>query len=140
VKLFLDTSVLLAASGSASGASRFVFEQATAQGWRLVSSPWCVVETKRNLPKLPGPASAAWRAKLRPKLSVVRDAVSLDRPFVFAKTKDRPIVLTALAASCDFLLTLDETDFHGLLGRQVYGLKIRSPGGFLLELRDAGRL
>jgi hypothetical protein len=40
VKLFLDTSVLLAASGSAKGASRFVFDQAAEQGWQLLTTAY----------------------------------------------------------------------------------------------------
>ena len=36
MRLFLDSSVLLAASGSASGASREVFNRAISQGWILI--------------------------------------------------------------------------------------------------------
>ena len=66
--------------------------------------------------------------------------MSLDRPLVFPKTKDRPVVVAALAASCDWLLTLDETDFQNVIGSQVYGLKVRSPGQFLIDQRAAARL
>jgi hypothetical protein len=38
VRLFLDTSVLLAAAGSTGGASRFVVEEAATQGWKLVTA------------------------------------------------------------------------------------------------------
>jgi hypothetical protein len=44
VKLFLDTSVLLAACGSAKGSSRAVFQYAPAQGWELMASPWVIGE------------------------------------------------------------------------------------------------
>jgi hypothetical protein len=37
VRLFLDTSVLLSASCSANGASRFVLTAAADQGWELVA-------------------------------------------------------------------------------------------------------
>ena len=40
MRLFLDTSVLLSASGSAKGASRFIVAEAVAQGWDLVSSDY----------------------------------------------------------------------------------------------------
>jgi len=36
MRLFLDTSVLLAASGSVAGASREIFRRASANGWLLV--------------------------------------------------------------------------------------------------------
>jgi hypothetical protein len=50
------------------------------------------------------------------------------------------VVITALAARSVWLLTLDEGDFHGKLGREVYGLKIATPGEFLLEQRAQGVL
>jgi predicted nucleic acid-binding protein len=52
VRLFIDTSVLLAASGSAKGASRVLIAEAAAHGWELLSSDYCAEETRRNLPKL----------------------------------------------------------------------------------------
>lgn len=49
MRLFLDTSVLLAASGSERGASRAVLERATAAGWVLVVTPYVLEETLSNL-------------------------------------------------------------------------------------------
>jgi hypothetical protein len=57
---------------------------------------------------------------------------------IFPKAKDRPVVLSALAENCDVLLTLDRADFHGKLGAQFYAILIRTPGDWLLELRDQG--
>jgi hypothetical protein len=37
-------------------------------------------------------------------------------------------------------LFLDETDFHGKLGHEVYGLKIATPGEFLMAQRELGLL
>ncbi len=39
MRLFLDTSVLLAASGSAAGASREIFHRASVNGWVLIATP-----------------------------------------------------------------------------------------------------
>ena len=140
MRLFLDTSVLLAASGSARGASRFVLTEAKAQGWELVSSDYCAEETRRNLPKLGRSAAAAWKNELAPRVRFVRASLTLDKPLVFPKAKDRPVVITALAARAVWLLTLDEGDFHTKLGREVYGLRIATPGEFLLEQRATGQL
>lgn len=139
MRLFLDTSVLLAGAGSAKGASRFVLLTTAAQGWELVSSDYCAEELRRNLPKLGPVATRAWR-RLASRVRLVRADVALDRPLVFAKAKDRPVVITALAARAEWLLTLDEGDFHAKLGREVYGLRIATPGEFLLEQRAQGRL
>ncbi len=135
MRIFLDTSVLLAAAGSSRGASRFLITQADAHGWELVSSDYCAEEARRNLPKLGRSAAAAWRAQIAPSLRLVRASVALDRPLVFPKAKDRPVVITALATRAEWLLTLDEADFQGRLGREVYGLRIATPGEFLLEQR-----
>jgi hypothetical protein len=49
------------------------------------------------------------------------------------------VLVTALA-SADVLLTLDRRDFGPLIGQNVYGLRVRTPGEFLWEEREAGRL
>jgi predicted nucleic acid-binding protein len=138
VRLFADTSVLLAAAGSVTGSSHALFALAPAQGWTLISSPYAVGETERNLPKLPPIAATRW-ADLRLQLTIVPDIVSLDRPAVFLAGKDRPILFTALAEA-DVLLTLDKADFTGLLGSTFYGLPVMLPYNFLQRERDAGRL
>ena len=74
------------------------------------------------------------------RVRLVQTIVALDRPLVFPKAKDRPVVITALAAQADWLLTLDEGDFHTKLGREVYGLRLGTPGEFLLEQRAQGVL
>ncbi len=137
MKLFLDTSVLLAAAGSATGSSRALFLYAATQNWLLVSSPYALNEVLRNLPKLPPNATTEWLL-LRPQLSVVDDVVSLDRPVIFAASKDRPILFTALAWA-DVLLTLDKADFRDVLGGMFYGLSVRLPYDFLARERAAGR-
>ena len=114
--LFLDTSVLLSACGSGKGAARYIVMHGRSHGWTLHTSPYCVEETCRNLSKLPMGAPRVWQTKVHPHLALVSDEIVLDRPLLFPKSKDRPVVVSALAADCDALLTLDETDFHGRLG------------------------
>ncbi len=138
MKLFLDTSVLLAAAGSAKGASRFVFLRAKVQGWHLLSSPYCVEETERNVRKLGPRAAPCWRASLLPDLALVPTELAFDKALIFPKAKDRPVLLSALGAEADVLLTLDEADFQKVIGFQVYGLQVRSPGQFLIDQREAG--
>ena len=140
MRLFLDTSVLLSASGSAKGASRFIVAEAVAQGWDLVSSDYCAEETQRNLPKIGRTAATVWKAEIAPRVRLIRASLALDKPLLFPKAKDRPVVITALAARADWLLTLDETDFHGKLGLEVYGLRLATPGEYLFERRAAGAL
>ena len=58
MRLFLDTSVLLAGSGSARGASRELFRLAPHNGWTLVATPYVIEEVLRNLPALALAASS----------------------------------------------------------------------------------
>jgi len=105
VRLFLDTSVLLAASGSDRGASREIFRRAPDSGWTLLTSPYVIDEANANLSNLSDTASVDW-ALLEPDLVLMDDVLTLDRAVVFESAKDRPILFTALAWS-DVLLTLD---------------------------------
>ena len=91
MRLFLDTSVLLAACGSAHGSSRALFDHAPMQRWELLASPWVLNETVRNLAKLSPVATGEW-SRLRPHLVIVDDVLSLDRPLVFPVSKDKPSV------------------------------------------------
>ncbi len=95
-------------------------------------------EVTRNLAKFPAAPTAEW-LRLRPQLVIVDDVVSLDRALVFPVSKDRPVLLSALAAA-QVLLTLDREDFMGVPGAQCYGLPILLPYDFLERERAAGRL
>jgi len=59
MRLFLDASVLLAASGSPAGASREVFRLAPYNDWTLDATPYILEEVVRNLPALPLRATSA---------------------------------------------------------------------------------
>jgi len=138
VRLFLDTSVLLAASGSSRGASREIFRRAPESGWLLLATPYVIEEVLANLAELPAAATADW-VRLRPELVLMDDVLTLDRAAVFEPAKDRPILFSALAWS-EVLLTLDRADFGSLLGGSFYGLPVLQPGAFIERERVAGRM
>ena len=138
MRLFLDSSVMIAGAASAEGASRSVFLLAGTHDWLLVTTPYAVAEMVRNLAAFPASVTTAW-LRLRSALVVVDDVLTIDKPAVFPVEKDRPILFSALA-SADVLLTLDRADFSCLLGDRFYGLAIMTPGMWLLREREAGRL
>ena len=138
MRLFLDTSVLLAACASASGASREIFRIARMNRWVLVATPYVVEEVLRNLPDFPVSASGEW-VRLRREILVMDDVLTLNRPVVFPVSKDKPVLFGALAWA-DALLTLDRGDFTALLGTSFYGMPVLRPGDFLERERAAGRL
>jgi predicted nucleic acid-binding protein len=137
LNIFLDSSVVIAASLSATGASRRIFDFAPHHDWSLIISPWVLREVRDNLRNRPE-AAREWKS-LRRGVGVEPDVLIFDWPLVFEVAKDKPILVTALACA-DVLLTLDRRDFGKLIGQTVYGLRVRTPGGFLGEERKAGRL
>ena len=129
MRLFLDTSVLLAACGSARGGSREIFRQSTSEPWVLISTPYVLHEVENNLDVLDNACRASW-PHLQEQLEMRSDILTLNRPAVFGPSKDRPILFSALAWA-DVLLTLDRRDFGRLLGTNFYGLAVMTPGMFL---------
>lgn len=65
MNVFLDTSVVLAACGSTTGASAEICRRAASNGWSLLVTPYVIAEVEANLPDLPPAAAPAWDA-LRP--------------------------------------------------------------------------
>jgi hypothetical protein len=129
---------LLAASGSAAGASREIFRRASANNWILISTPYGLEEVIRNLPELAPSASADWE-RLRGAFIDHGRHCQPRSSFSFPVAKDRPILFSALAWA-DVLLTLDHGDFGGFMEKPFYGLIVMRPGTFLHRERAAGRL
>ena len=67
------------------------------------------------------------------------DVLTIDRPVLFEAAKDRPILFSALAWA-DLLLTLDRDDFGALIGSSFYDLPVLTPGMFLEQQREIGKL
>jgi hypothetical protein len=44
------------------------------------------------------------------------------------------VILSAIGSNADYLITSDITDFAHVLGTTVYGVNIRTPKMFLLEM------
>ena len=130
MRVFLDSSVLLAAAGSTKGASRFVILNYPGS-IELVTSDYCIQEVEFNLNKLSPQSAADWYAQIKPKLEVIPVRISFSKILIYPKAKDRPVIITALSTNADCLLTLDKTDFKGLLGECIYQMWILSPAQFL---------
>ena len=138
MRLFLDSSVLLAACGSPTGASREIFQRAGRNKWSLICTHYGCQEVAENLAATGSEGVTAWPTLL-PQLIVKDDILTLDLPVVFEPAKDRPILLSAYAWA-DVLLTLDKADFGVLMGAPFYGLIVSTPGRFLKKERLEGRL
>ena len=84
----------------------------------------------RNVGKFGDEATAYWTT-LRTKLEWVPDALTSKRPLLLTASKDKPILISALADRSKVLLTLDLGDFGPLLGTEVYGTLVTTPRDFL---------
>lgn len=138
MKLFLDTSVLLAASESPLGASRELFQRAHSNDWTLLTTPYVLHEVARNLPTVSPHGNFDWKV-LRRQLAVTNDMPVLERAEIFEPAKAKPILFSALACA-EALLTLDDAAFASLMQTSFYGLVILRPGIFLQQQRASGRL
>jgi predicted nucleic acid-binding protein len=132
LRIFLDTSFIIAAAGSDKGLPRFIFEHGRRCGWEFVTSLYCEEEVNRNISKVDG--SAFWLAGIRPHLVIHATEIVLDYPLVFEATKDRPVIISALGSQATYLLTLDHGDFATLLETEVYGMRVRLPLPFAREM------
>jgi len=132
VRVFLDSSGILSACGSERSLSRLITVIAAERGWDLVSAAYCRAETIKNLAKFPPQAAAHWQ-DLQARIEWVPNALTTKRPLLLTASKDKPVLISALAAKCETLLTLDTGDFGIVLGTQVYGMHISTPRDFLIR-------
>ena len=79
--VFLDTSTILAASWSANGLSRLLFEHAAKARWELVTADYCVSEVEKNVHKHPAGA-VGWRRIVHPGLKQLGSVYVFDWPIV----------------------------------------------------------
>ena len=131
MRLFLDSSVLLSAAGSEKSLSRIIVTIAEEWDWELVTAFYCRDETNRNIGKFPPKAAIKWKA-LQDDLSFTPNALTSSRPLLLTASKDKPVLISALAAKCDVLLTLDTGDFGILIDTKVYGMLVTTPRSFLI--------
>lgn len=98
----------------------------------MVTADYCLSEVEKNIGKHVA-GSRDWRAIVQPALKVIGSVFVIDRPIVFDATKDRPVLLSAIGANAEYLVTSDTEDFAHVLGTVVYGVRVRTPKTFLLE-------
>lgn len=132
MRAVLDTSVLIAAFFSETGASRALVRHAQARTFRLVLSPAILAEADRNLRRL----GVAERAVTR-YLRVLRSFSVLIKPSAIpAVIRERPaddaILACATEGRADILVTLGRR--HLLPRKSHRGIPIVLPGDVLRTL------
>lgn len=126
-RLFLDANVLVAASWRAEARLHDLW---ALEDVRLLASPHVIEEARRNV--LDGEAAE------RLEMLIEALAVLPTEPADFEITgdpmlppKDRPVLLAAIAAHADCLLTGDLTHFGQLMGVAFNGVTVMLPDDYL---------
>jgi predicted nucleic acid-binding protein len=134
VRVFLDADVLFAGSASPTGASHLVLQMSELGIVAAYTSRQAQEEVERNLTaKLPAAlpafraiAAAACRDATEPSAGAIRRLITAGA----ADPKDAPILASAIATECAWLLTFNIRDY-----RVGEGIRISKPGEFLVALR-----
>jgi len=140
--LFLDSSALFAGVVSASGAGRALLLLAEAKLVTITISEQVLAETERALSRKAPRALPNYREALRSTgLRIVRaptpEQIETHRDII-AHDADVPIVVAAMQAKTDYLVTLNRRHFiddPGVAARS--GLRIGTPGDALAWVRES---
>ncbi|MDQ2744375.1 MAG: PIN domain-containing protein [Chloroflexota bacterium] len=126
--VFIDSSVLIAAAISPTGAARLLLTAGLLGDVLLVFSADVFEETERNLrKKYPAALSA---------LTLFQDAFvdqTIRQAAEFVAAKDVPILAGALAATTPFLATFDQQHLLSIAARirAVFGMTVATPSEIL---------
>jgi predicted nucleic acid-binding protein len=135
--VFVDSSVLIAAAASPTGASRAVLTMAEIGLFKVVLTRQILDECERNLrKKLPAALSIFTQLLVVIDPDILPDplAKGIARWVTMIEAKDAPILAAAVLAESDRLLTLNTKDFTPDVAAQS-GVTIQTPGDFVREIR-----
>lgn len=144
MKIFLDSNILIAACGSQTGGSAYLFYVAEQNpSWHLLTSLLALQEAKRNVQKkLSKSNHILTKLILHHSLTVVNTPpltlIKLAQTVI--TEKDAPILAAALMSQSDYFCTLDQKHFHTKKVKQWskrYNLGIVTPGDLLVAWRDS---
>ena len=139
--LFLDSSALFAGIGSPTGAARALLLLGETQQIQLTISEQVVAETERAVArKIPAALSLVRHAILHSGVKILPDPPFADIQACLSWMNDPtdvPILVAALNARVDFLVTLKRKHFlDDVTIAQKSGLRIGTPGDALAWVRE----
>lgn len=134
LRVFFDTSVLISGSFSRSGASFVLLQLA---GLSLIEGRISALvreDAQRNVQSKVPAALPALRVLLDEALAEgpIVTLEALDRVRAYAHAKDVPILASAVAQECRYLVTLNERDFHPPAAL----IRVARPGEMLGAMRS----
>ena len=135
MKVFLDANILFSAAAPNSNVAQLI--NLLQQHGQCMTSPYAIEEARKNLQLKKFGSKEAFESLLT--TITISNKLALDLP-VTIKSKDIPILGSAIAQECTHLLTGDKRDFGFLFGKTVAGVMIVSPKLLAKELVNKGFL
>jgi len=130
-RIFLDANILFSIAYGSSGLSH-LWEFAKKGQCVLLVSKYVIEEAKRNLEK------AEQLYNLDAYLSNVKVVAEIDQTLpcpIELPDKDKPVLMAAISAKADYLITGDVTHFGQYFGHTVMGVKISMARDYILSKR-----
>ena len=134
IRVFIDTSVLIAGVASVTGASATVLDLCEAESIQMVISRQVLVEADRNLSaKLPRLVTQfrQFIKDLAPIMVEDPPAVAVERAAALIDRKDAAILAAAVEATVDYLITLDKKHFLKQKVQRSIPIEVCTPAEFL---------
>ena len=126
--VFLDANILFSVAYGSAGLSR-LWELATKGVCSLLASQYVIEEAKRNLDR------REQLKRLDSFLSAVEVVMETDPELscpIDLPEKDVPVLMAAVSAGADYLITGDVSHFGRHFGKTVMGVQIVMPRDYLL--------
>jgi len=134
IKVFIDTSVLIAGVASVAGASAAVLDLCEAEIIQMVISRQVLIEADRNFcAKLPNLVSQfrQFIRKLAPIMVEDPPGTAVEGAATLIDPKDAAILAAGIEAEVDYLITLDKKHFLKQKARRNIPIEVCTPADFL---------
>jgi uncharacterized protein len=133
IRLFLDSNVLFTAAHNPEGKGSLVIELAAARNWEVVTSAYCLAETRLNLDRK-HPAALGRLSEILRTVRLVPD-VAGERCTLFLLEKDRPVFASAQRCKATHFLTGDRRHFGPYMNKpkDTMGIAVQAVGDFLSD-------
>lgn len=134
IKVFIDTSVLIAGLASVTGAAATVLDLCESEIIQMVISRQVLIEADRNFSaKLPRLVDRfrQFMNNIAPLMVEDPSVSAVEKAAKIIDRKDAPILAAALESEVDFLISLDRKHFLTQRMRGKVPIKVLSPSEFL---------
>ena len=132
LRLFLDANVLISAAWKTGSKVTRLWQ---IPGVELITSNYVLAECRRNLPRI------EQQERLEQLLRTVRILTFQGTPVLEnppeLPDKDQPVLVAAVLARADFLITGDRNHFGAWYGTAICGIRVEPPASFPAVLGES---